>query len=241
MTNAEPPVMPPLNPPKVNKIVISALLLASTLLIGGLIGYLSYPLINSAKQPTEIASGQPTSTGQNVPTVTSVPSAPDTPTVTSTKKEEAPFCKEYGTYEIEKADLFGQYVVGPGETLRDIAKKKLNDESRAVDFIEINPQLYSYEIDKEVPMGSKIYIPNEKYMAEGVRVYLKVKGNIVYNKDKPMFGITGPNSSTGSFIITDNIKEDLKNIKEGDCVEVSYGSRSIGSAFVVFEVKPQVK
>lgn len=223
-------VSPPNTPSPTSHTVRNILLVFSFIfaaLIGGVLGYFSHPLINSNKQILNIPTGEkPKSTEQNL-----VP--------TETKTAEKPFCKEYGTYQVNKIDLFEQYTVGPGETLRDIAKKKLNDETKAVDFITINPQLISYEIDDVLPIGRKIYIPNEKYDAEGIVSYLKVKGNIAINQDKSMFGVSSPNSNTGSFLISDKIKEDMKNIKEGDCVTVVYGSRSIGSEFVIFEVKPQ--
>ena len=155
------------------------------------------------------------------------------------KKEEPSFCAKYGTANVQKSDLLEEYLVGPGETMRDIARKKLNDESRALDLIKVNPQLSNYEIDDELPMRMKVYIPNEKYSEEGITAYIKTRGNITFNKNKPMFGVNAPNSGTGPFIISENIKDDLKNIKEGDCVEVTYGSKGYDPQKVVFEVVAQ--
>ena len=136
-------------------------------------------------------------------------------------------------------DLLEEYLVGPGETMRDIAKKKLGDETKATDLTIVNPQLSQYEIDSELPMGMKLYLPNEKYNSEGITAYLKASGNIAFNKNKPMFGINAPNSGTGPFTISESIEGDLINIEEGDCVVVISGSRAFDPQKVVFEVVPQ--
>ena len=163
------------------------------------------------------------------------------PTLSKTEeqKEEPPFCKQYGAYQIKMTDLLEEYLVGPGETMRDIAKKKLGDETKATDLTIVNPQLSQYEIDSELPMGMKLYLPNEKYNSEGITAYLKASGNIAFNKNKPMFGINAPNSGTGPFTISESIEGDLINIEEGDCVVVISGSRAFDPQKVVFEVVPQ--
>lgn len=152
---------------------------------------------------------------------------------------EPEFCEQYGTFEVKKADLLKTHEVGPGETLRSIAKQELNEEMRATDFISVNPQLSSYEIDDELPFKLKVFIPNERYNEEGLTAYIKSRGNIQFNKEKPMFGVNAPNSGTGPFIISDKIKMDIEQIKEGDCVEVIYGSKGFDPQKVVLEVKLQ--
>jgi hypothetical protein len=162
-----------------------------------------------------------------------------TETMSDKKPDTAEFCKKYGTFEIKKIDLFQEYSTGPGETMRSIAQEVFNDETKAADLITINPMLISYEIDDELPMRSKIYIPDDKYFQEGVTNYIKAQGNITYNPEKPMFGINAPNSGTGPFIISDEIKDDLSTVGEDDCVEIVYGSRDYDAQKIVFEVIKQ--
>jgi hypothetical protein len=157
----------------------------------------------------------------------------------SNSAKEPEFCKQYGTFEVKKSDLLKTHEVGPGETLRTIAKKELSDETKATDLISVNPQLSSYEIDDELPYKLKVFIPNEQYNEEGITNYMKTRGNIQFNKDKPMFGVNAPNSGTGPFIISDKIENDIKQVKEGDCVEIIYGSKDYDPQKIVFEVKLQ--
>ncbi|OGY25727.1 MAG: hypothetical protein A2134_02690 [Candidatus Woykebacteria bacterium RBG_16_39_9b] len=155
----------------------------------------------------------------------------------STNKQK--FCEQYGTFEVKKEDLFEEYETKPGDTLRNIAKNELNDPTLATEIIKVNPTLSRYEIDDELPYKLKLYLPNEKYDEEGITTYMKARGNIEFNKEKPMFGVNAPNSGTGPFIITDKIKDNLNGIKLGDCVEVVYGSKGFDPQKVVFEVKIQ--
>jgi len=155
-------------------------------------------------------------------------------------EKETPFCAKYGTLTIKKTDLFEEYSVGPGETMRDIARKTLNDEKRALDLISVNPSLQFYEIDDDLPMSMKVYIPDDKYSdEEGITSYMKARGNITFNDTKPMFGVNAPNSGTGPFTISEEIKDQVRAFGEGECVEVIYGSRGYDSNKPVFEVLKQ--
>lgn len=184
----------------------------------------------------QTGSAQPSSTPSTQST-----SQSDQATESTTKptNQEEPFCKQYGNVGLKFSDLLEEYSIGPGETMRDIARKKLNDESKASELISVNPQLSIYEIDQELPMRMKIYIPNEKYSGENITAYFKSRGNISFNQTKPMFGINAPNSGTGPFIISDNIKDSIKEFKNGDCVEIIYGTSAYDPQKTVFEIKKQ--
>lgn len=157
----------------------------------------------------------------------------------SNSPSKTPFCKNYGTSGIKKTDLFEEYSIGPGETMRMVAKKFFSDETKATLLIDLNPELYEYEIDDDLPMAMKIFIPNEKYNVDGVNSFFKTSGNVSFNSEKPMFGVNAPNSGTGPFIITDELKDVMKNIKTDDCIDVLYGSKGYDPIKVVFEVTKQ--
>ncbi len=208
------------------------------LLFGVLVGYFSYPVVNKSISET----GGKIEVQKNADVLSDVTQPPspisDNNQVDSSGKEPA-FCKEYGTGEIPKKELLEEYTTGPGDTLRSIAKNQLGDETKAVDLIPDNPQLRSYEVDDELQMNVIIYLPNEKYNKPGITSYIRAKGNIAYNEEKPMFGVNAPNSGTGPFLINDEIKDELEAIEQGECVEVIYGSRQLDPQKIVFEVIPQ--
>lgn len=260
---------------------------AMALLVGGVSGYTSYPLVNghsNAELPsTENATTSPLAdtlveesasttlettalTQDSATTPTEAPeniqeSTPTKPAASSPTQEpkvvektavqpatakpatpataETPFCKEYGTFDVPKNDLLEKYIVGPGQTLRDIAVIAMKDETKAVDIITANPKLRIYEIDDILPMRLEVVIPNEKYNKDGITAFIKSRGNISYNATKPMFGVNAPNSGTGPFTISADIKSQLNGIKQGDCVEVLYGSRGYDPQKIVLEVKRQ--
>jgi len=228
------------------------------LLLGGILGYVAYPMVNAigSAEPVQTEGnvtvsgegGEPASAPssdvspteqQEVGTETNVENSPTSTGTTSALREENPFCKEYGTAVISKKDLLETYTIGPGETLRDVAAKVLDDETKATEIITANPMLYGYEIDDQLPMGLEIFIPNAKYTGEGITSYIRTKGNITFNETKPMFGVTAPNSGTGPFIISDDIKTDIEGIVSGDCVVVIYGSIGYDPNKIVLEVKAQ--
>lgn len=208
---------------------------AISLLFGALIGYFSYPVVNKsfADARTNI---EPQNNSAPLNDVVQSPSPITVANQIDQSGEEPPFCREYGTGEIPKKELLEEYTTGPGDTLRSIAKKQLGDETEAMNLVNDNPQLRFYEVDDELQMNMTIYVPNEKYNKPGITTYIRAKGNIVYNEEKPMFGVNAPNSGTGPFLINDEIKDELEAVKQGECVEVIYGSRQLDAQKVVFEV-----
>jgi hypothetical protein len=80
-----------------------------------------------------------------------------------------------------------------------------------------------------------------KYKVEGVTIYVKAQGNISYNTSQPMFGINAPNSGTGPFIIPEDMEATFKEIPQGSCVEVLYGSKGMSGQKVIFEIHKQEK
>lgn len=208
------------------------------LLFGVLVGYFSYPVVNKSLSETG-ANIEAQNNANVLSNVTQPPSPISDNNQIDPSEEEPAFCKEYGTSEILKKELLEEYTTGPGDTLRSIAKNKLGDETKAVDLIADNPQLRLFEVDDELQMNMTIYVPNEKYNKPGITTYIRAKGNIVYNEEKPMFGVNAPNSGTGPFLINDEIKDELEAIEQGECVEVIYGSRQLDPQKVVFEVIPQ--
>lgn len=217
-----------------------------SLLMGTILGYLVYPSINKMPVEPEIMAQpfEPQVTGQDNlvdnPTASVGTQVPANNQVDDNQvDEEPPFCKEYGVAQFKKQDLLEEFTTGPGDTFRSVALKALGDETRAIDIIAANPLFAATEVDDELPMNTKLYLPNPKYDNPEVTGYVKVRGNIAFNPDKPMFGVNGPNSGTGPFMINDTIKESLTGIHEGNCVVVVYGTRGFDSNKVVFEVLPQ--
>lgn len=218
---------------KVKFILIVSIILA--LIIGVICGYFIYPFMNKTDT---IIKDESTNNDTGVVTKDTIPTENQQPSITP-NETEAQFCKEYGTSTIPKNELLEEYITGPGDTIRDIAKNKQGDETKAIELIDANSILRQYEVDDVLPMRLKIYIPNDKYNIPDITSYIRSKGNISYNKDKPMFGVNAPNSGTGPFIINDNIKDDIENIKDGDCVVVIYGSKGYDPQKVVMEVTKQ--
>lgn len=197
-----PPIPTALSASRTKTILVPGII---GVLIGGILGYITYPIVNSTE-------------------------------VITTDAIDQPLCSDYGTFTVQKNDLLEKYTVGPDETLRDVARKLLEDETEAVALITANPQLREYGVDDTLPLGVSMYIPDEKYSREGVTTYIKARGNITFDDTKPMFGINAPNAATGPFIISDYIQADLTGVQAGDCVEVIYGSRGSDPQKFVFEV-----
>lgn len=82
-------------------------------------------------------------------------------------------------------------------------------------------------------------MPAGEYAMEGVTAYIKAQGNISYNENQPMFGISAPNSGTGPFIIPDEMEAVFKAIPQGSCVEMIYGSRGFDNQKVIFQIHQQ--
>jgi len=241
----EPIPTPPQKPDAGTTLLIGVAGLMVGVVVGIFIGYLfiKYGMLEGVSGTTcatnlpQVPADVEVLPIESEATTTEVDALPIEPK--STSKEENPFCAEYGTFTVSKNDLLEKYTVGPGETLRDAARNALGDETMAIEFITANPQLRGYEIDDALPMGMKIYIPDERYTEEGITAYMKARGNIAFNDTKPMFGINAPNSGTGPFTISEQIKTELDGIREGDCVQGIYGTRGYDLQKVVFEVKLQ--
>jgi hypothetical protein len=161
-------------------------------------------------------------------------------TITTTEPSEQEFCKKYGTYQVSKNDLLKTYEVEKEMTLDELLGEALDNHYTTQELMTINPELNAYEATTAaIPRGTQVKLPDQSLDVEGVTSFIKAQGNISFNPDQPMFGVNAPNTGTGPFIISEEIEDKVKQLKQGDCVEVIYGSRGYSSIKVVFDIFKQ--
>lgn len=145
---------------------------------------------------------------------TSLNAAPTTPVSTATPTPNATACSKTGY--AQKWEYLTPYVVKQGDTMQDIAKEQLNDETRVNEILQIN--------GVGLVIGATLYLPPStitKSSGNLKQVYGKLK-----EKNNTSWQVSFSNDPNGQAILIPSFWfEKIANretFKVGDCIKVFF-------------------